>query len=398
VEHLGDRDVQVVARKALAAYGNQVVPLLAQFLDDRRREVNARVQIPSILRMIGTAEAADAMLFSNRHDDAYLRYVIIEELGRMHRRDPTLRFNKDQTHGAALRRLRAYTHYRAIAEDLLLAGPEYALIHRAVDDRVRQNLQAGLYLLGLLYDAKAMENAFFGLLSVDGPSRSDGVELVDVALEGSEVRAEVVGYVEKSSPVGSPDEAPQRSLALVEGKDILLAMVAAETLRRIGHRPPEVREPTSGEPLMPKSIVERVFLLQSVQLFRGLSVDDLSAVAALCTEGHAEPRSVVYEEGDRADAMYVIISGDIHLLAGGEPLMDLHAGDSFGQTSVLDGGDRPVTAKAGDEGADFMRLQRQPLQDLMADRPQLVSGLLAELGVRIRELIDRTRFSSHNSK
>ena len=78
--------------------------------------------------------------------------------------------------------------------------------------------------------------------------------------------------------------------------------------------------------------------------------------------------------------------------------MDLHAGDSFGQTSVLDGGARPVTAKAGDEGADFMRLQRQPLQDLMADRPQLVSGLLAELGVRIREFIDRTKFSTGQSQ
>ena len=236
-------------------------------------------------------------------------------------------------------------------------------------------------------DMAAMENAYQGF---QGHARSDAIELVDVAMAGSEIRDEVLAHIEPADPVGDPQRAVQRCYDLAEGRDIQMAMIAAETIRRLGHREPDVREPTSGEPLMPKSIVERVFLLQKVQFFRGLSVDDLAAVAAICTEGHAEPRALIYEEGEPGDSMYVIVSGGIHLLHLGEPLIDLHAGDSFGQTSVLDGGTRPVTAKAGDEGVDFMRLERQPLLDLMSDRPQLVSGLLAELGKRIRELIALT--------
>ena len=80
-----------------------------------------------------------------------------------------------------------------------------------------------------------------------------------------------------------------------------------------------------------------------------------------------------------------------------QPLIDLHAGDSFGQTSVLDGGRRPVTAYAGDEGADYMSIARQPMLDLMADRPALVNGLFAELGMRIRELIDMSRAAGAES-
>lgn len=150
---------------------------------------------------------------------------------------------------------------------------------------------------------------------------------------------------------------------------------------------------------MARTVLERVFLLQSVQLFRGLSVDDLAAVAAITTHGHAEPREVIYAEGTLGDTMYMIISGELHLLHGGQTLMDLQAGDSFGQTSILDGGPRPVTAMAGDEGVDFVRLERQPFMDLMADRAQLMQAMLAELGSRIRELIELTNSPrTHNEK
>ena len=149
---------------------------------------------------------------------------------------------------------------------------------------------------------------------------------------------------------------------------------------------------------MPKSIVERIFLLQSVQFFRALSVDDLSAVAAICQEAHADRREVIYDQGERGEEMYVIISGGIHLFSDGEPLIDLHAGDSFGQTAILDGGVRPVMARASDEGVDYMSIARQPMLDLMADRPELVNGLFSELGMRLRELIKLTHSQSHSEK
>ena len=96
---------------------------------------------------------------------------------------------------------------------------------------------------------------------------------MDVALGQSRIRKEVLQHIEPRRPEGDATRVLDVCFSLVEGRDIQLAMVAAETLRRIGKSPPAVREPTSGEPLMPKSIVERVFLLQTVQFFRALSVD-----------------------------------------------------------------------------------------------------------------------------
>ncbi len=384
---LQDRPSIPRARQALAALGDEAVPLLQAILDDRRLDVGLRVQVPRVLRLVGTTAAASAMLFSNRDDDHYLRSVIIEELHRMRRLSPGVVFHRAQTQGAALRRLREFRTYRPIAADLAAAPAGYALLHRATEDRVRQNLEGGLRLLGLVDDPQRMENVYRGLMSKDGGAKSDALEILDVALTGGDARGEALAIIEDGEPHGDGARAAARARELCGGPDLRLAVLAAATLRRLGETPPEVREPTSGEPLMAKSIVDRVFLLQNVQLFRGLAVDDLAAVAGLVVEGHAEPRETIYAQGALGDSLFVVISGDVHLLRNGQPLLDMHVGDSFGQTSILDGGVRPVTAQAGDEGCEYVRLDRAALMDLMSDRPELMKGMFVELAARIRELI-----------
>ena len=384
---LADRRARRAAMTSMAAYGDLAVPLLAEALDDRRIPVELRVHLPKVLRRIRTEAAGAAMLFSNVQDDAFLRFVIIQELSRLRRERPDLPLDHERAEAAALRRLRAYAHYRPMAADLAAAGPAFVLLRRAVEDRVTQNLQAALRVLGLVYGPAAMENALFGLMK---GAYADAVELLDVTLQGSELRSEVLAAVEQSLPTGVAGRARERAFALVEGRDVQLAMIAWETLRRLGEDPPEVREPTHGEPLMPKSIVDRVFLLESVQLFHGLGVDDLAAVAAVVTEGHADPGQVIYRQGDPGDSMYILVSGEVHLLKNGQLLMDLYQGDSFGQVSILDGGARPVSAKAGDEGVDYLCLEREPFMDLLADRQEVVNGLFVVLARRLRELVELT--------
>lgn len=385
IARLPDRTVRRAATTALSAYGEAVVPALAETLDDRRLLVGHRVLVPKILRMIGTESAGSAMLFSNVQDDAFLRYVIVDELSRLRREHPEIEFERKRTEEAAIRRLRAYAHYLPIGLDLRAGGSTFQLLARAVDDRVRQNLTAGLKVLGLISDPVAMDGAIRGLLA---GHHADACELIDMALQGSELRPLVLKALEQSYPTGIPGRAKERAYTLVEGRDVQLAMIAWETLRRLGEEPPEVKEPTQGEPLMPKSIVEKVFVLENVQLFHGLPVDDLAAVAALTTEGHAAPGEIVYREGDPGSSVYVIVSGEVHLLHGPELLMDLYAGDSFGQVSILDQGARPVTAQAGDEGVDYLNLEREAFMDLVADRPEVLNGLFVVLARRLRELVD----------
>lgn len=382
---LEDRRCRGQVVDALAAYGDEVVPRLRETLDDRRLPLSVRAQVPRVLRRIGTPAAIDAMLFSNIHDDAFLRYTIVNELFRLRRERPDAKFDPERVREAALRRLKAYAHYRPLAMDLAVGGPAFGLLRRAVEDRVRQNLQAALRILGLVYDREALEGALRGL---ERGNYADAIELLDVALEGSRLRAEVLAKLETHSPSAVPARAHERARALLDSRDVQLAAIARETLTRLGEDAPEIPDPTRGEPVMPKSIVDRVFVLETVQLFHNLPVDDLTAVAELCSEGHAPPRAEIYREGEEGDSMFVILSGEVRLTRRDEPLLDLYAGDSFGQVSILDGGLRPVTARAGDEGVEYLVLEREVFMDLMEDRPQVVHGLFEVLARRLRELVD----------
>ncbi len=385
LHRLLDRRIRGRVIDALASYGDSVVPLLVQNLNDRRLPPSLRAQLPKVLRRIGSKTAVDGMLFSNVRDDAFVRFTIVTELARLRRANPQAKlFDRARVTQAALRRLTAYAHYRPIAMDLAVGGANYGLLLRAVEDRVTQNLQGALRLLGLIYDREALDGALLGL---QGGAYADALELLDVALEGSGVRAEVLARLETSAPSAVSTRAQFRAFALVESRDVQLAAIAHFTLSRLGEAPPDVREPTQGEPLMPKSLVERVFVLEAVQLFHNLPIDDLTAVAELCIEGHAEPRAVIYEENEPGESMFVIVSGEVHLTRRQERLLDLSTGDSFGQVSILDGGRRPVTATAGDEGVQYLILERAPFMDLIMDRPEVVTGLFAVLARRLRELV-----------
>lgn len=394
LHRLADRRIRGRVIETLARYGDEVVPLLAQTLDDRRLPLSLRAQVPKVLRRIASKVAIDAMLYSNVKDDAFLRYTIVNELGRLRREQPKAQFDHERVFEAVRRRLTAYAHYRPLAMDLAVGGAQYRLLLRAVEDRVGQNLLGALRLLGLIYDREALEGALRGL---QRGAYADALELLDVALEGSSLRGEVLAKLETSAPSAVPARARERAFALVSSRDVQLAAIAHETLIRLGEAPPDVQEPTQGEPLMAKSIIDRVFVLESVQLFHNLPVDDLAAVAELCSEGNADPRAVIYREDASGDCMYVIVSGEVDLSRDGEPLLELYAGDSFGQVSILDGGLRPVTATAGDEGVQYLVLEREPFMDLMMDRPEVVHGLFGVLARRLRELVALSGGSSGGS-
>jgi CRP-like cAMP-binding protein len=142
---------------------------------------------------------------------------------------------------------------------------------------------------------------------------------------------------------------------------------------------------------MADPLVERLFLLEDVDLFRGLSADDLLAIAALAGELVVEPGQVLYREGDLGnDNLYVIVDGVIELTRGGKLLMTLQPGESAGQVSFVDKGPRPVTARIADgKPARLLVVEREQFFDLMADRTSLMNGFFDVLANRLRSLIDK---------
>lgn len=384
---LQDTDLRKAAHGALASYGDSAVGLLSEVLSDPHEPTDVRLRVPRILRDVGTETAARAMLEAQVDDVPSLRFATIQSMFRLRRDRPDVTFDRDRVQQVVLRSLADYRYFADLAGDLTAGGSPYALVARAVRNRLDQNLVSVIMLLGLVCDFKAVERSVAGIRAGLVP---DALELLDVTLQGDELRKVVIRGLDVPVRTAVPAAAAARASELAKGEDRPLARLAYRSLARADERLLNADEVREEDLAMPDLIIDRLFILEGVKLFQGLSVDALTQVASLARPGRAEPHEVIYREGELSDAMYVVVAGEVRLYKEDRPIIELHPGDSFGQVSMLDRGVRPVTARAQDEGLEYLVLDRAPFMDLVFDDPALIDGMFGLLARRLRELVDLT--------
>ena len=185
---------------------------------------------------------------------------------------------------------------------------------------------------------------------------------------------------------------------LARSRDPLLRTVLRFTVRkldddigrRIGPLPPAME----GE--LPDALMDRVLFLQSVDLFEHQRVDELVAIAVSSQERAFAAGELIYQEEDPSDALYIIMHGEVELSLGGREVMTLGKGQSFGQLSMLDRKPRPVTARALTP-LKVISLGRIEFFDLIADRSELLQGLVEVLVKRIRSLLEEVTDTDQSS-
>ncbi len=389
LDALAGRETAAAATALLEQLGDRAVPALQAGLEEPKTPPPARRRIPAALRRVGTDAAAEALLEARIEGDAGLAHAAVREALRLRRERPRVKFDRDKVARAALFRLGESRRLAPLASALAASGFA-GLLTRAVADRARQELFAGVSLLGLVADRRAIGRAADALVAGPAP---EAVELIDVSLEGWPERSRIIEHLELPLPVRDPALWLDHAEEIRHGPDRALALLAHATLRRRGWLDRDTWVPAADAPEVPavtRALIDKVFVLEDVQLFRGLSVDDLTAVADLCEERHAAASEVFYRQGEPGDSLYVLVAGEVRLERDGSALMTLLSGDSFGQVSLLDGGARPVTAVAGLDGALVLALARGPFLDLVEDRPLVASGLFAVLARRLRELVAMT--------
>ncbi len=69
------------------------------------------------------------------------------------------------------------------------------------------------------------------------------------------------------------------------------------------------------------STIEKVLLLQDVEILKSVSTEHLGHVAAITEEIEFQEGEIIYNEGESATSMYVVISGEIRLHRGEQDVM-----------------------------------------------------------------------------
>lgn len=115
----------------------------------------------------------------------------------------------------------------------------------------------------------------------------------------------------------------------------------------------------------------------------------------------------LFQEGDKGDALFIIVSGSVHIRkqSGGEELTvaRLGAGDHFGEMALLSGAPRSATAVAA-EPLSLLKLSRPRFDALLKKHPSLAAHLANTLANRFSNqewrpepLLQGERLSLHSS-
>jgi CRP/FNR family cyclic AMP-dependent transcriptional regulator len=128
--------------------------------------------------------------------------------------------------------------------------------------------------------------------------------------------------------------------------------------------------------------------LSQITLFSKLSPHELDVIGGRLNPQSFEAGELIFNQGDRGDAMFIIRSGRVKIYNQGEGDKELTLnvygqGEFFGEFSLIDGEPRSASAEAIDR-TDALVLRSQDLIDILNEHPEIAVSLMRGLVFRLR--------------
>ena len=128
---------------------------------------------------------------------------------------------------------------------------------------------------------------------------------------------------------------------------------------------------------------EAVDALTRIELFQGLSAEDLAQVAEMAKALDFAAGRPITTEGDAGGRFYVLLDGQADVVVGDDVVSSLTAGDHFGEISLIDGQPRTATVVARSP-VRTLSLSSWNFRPLLKEHPSIAEGVLLELCRRLR--------------
>jgi CRP-like cAMP-binding protein len=141
-------------------------------------------------------------------------------------------------------------------------------------------------------------------------------------------------------------------------------------------------------------------VLRQVDIFYGISGDNLKKVAAVCKEVVYKKGDIIVRENTPSDELYIITEGVVEIVidpgllgpspSSAEPaiIANLWPGQMFGEVGLVDRGMRSASARAAAEGTTLQAISRQDVVKLCEDDHHfgylLMRNIASDLAFKIR--------------
>jgi CRP/FNR family cyclic AMP-dependent transcriptional regulator len=138
-----------------------------------------------------------------------------------------------------------------------------------------------------------------------------------------------------------------------------------------------------------------VKVLNGINLFESLEGDDLLAISNHLVRRNFPKNSVIINEGDSTNSLYVILSGKVKVFLndqnGKEVILNVvNEGDYFGEVSLFDDGRRSASIMTL-EDSQFAVLEKSAFLSCMSEHPELALTIIKGLTTRLRGLSGSVR-------
>jgi CRP/FNR family cyclic AMP-dependent transcriptional regulator len=136
-------------------------------------------------------------------------------------------------------------------------------------------------------------------------------------------------------------------------------------------------------------------VLAQVEIFNGLCDEELEVLAASSVTRQYPKNTVIINEGDHADSLYLIDQGRVKVYCsdknGKEFIMNtLEPGDYFGELALLDDDRRSASVRTM-EKCTFRIIYKEDFQRVVSQHPNIAKVLMRNLTRSVRKLTDKVK-------
>jgi CRP/FNR family transcriptional regulator, cyclic AMP receptor protein len=142
-------------------------------------------------------------------------------------------------------------------------------------------------------------------------------------------------------------------------------------------------------------------LLQGVDLFEGLTDEEIEKMTCICFEKQFSKGQIIAREGEVGDELFIISDGFVEVLLGERPnsparvVVSMGSGQLIGEMALLDQGPRSATLRATSQPTVVQMIRRPDFENLCQQNTHIgyivMRNLAADLSfkLRLRNLNDR---------
>jgi hypothetical protein len=169
--------------------------------------------------------------------------------------------------------------------------------------------------------------------------------------------------------------------AAIPSADPLIGEMARWAAQRLD------RSPANEEPVM-SSIVEKVIVLRTVEIFLSLRDEYLVDIARRVEEIRVAAGEKIIAEGDLGSALFVIVDGSVRVHRGAVTLATLRTREIFGELTALDPQPRSADVTAEDDSRLY-KLDYADLDEIIAADAEVSRSIIKVLCRRLRASTSR---------